>query len=286
MVYCKRLNVSVSEEPSYLDKGTAKAAKLWSSWEEKESGWRKKVVDLGNNALKRIPFEEWGLKSIPPLSSRRKSQELDAGEATVEVSFPSILIPKENVQEVLRKLGTEREALHKSRMIYCFIGLPVTAPIALLPLIPNLPFFYLVYRAWSHWRALSGSKHIQFLLNKKLIAPNPSRILDTIYSAGVMKATRGSITLDPKTKKPANSSTPLLERNELNEVILLGKGDSSRIAKALDMPELHAELDRAIWQVQKALKSELELLEDEEKLAKMSADQRDQVKKNQEEKRN
>jgi hypothetical protein len=133
LLYCQRLNVSVSKEPSYLDKGTEKAAKLWSNWEEKESGWQKKVVDWGNVALKRIPFEEWGLKSIPPLSARRQLQELEAGEATVEVSFPSIVIPKEDVQEVLRKLGTERETLHKSRMIYCFIGMPISAPIALVP---------------------------------------------------------------------------------------------------------------------------------------------------------
>jgi hypothetical protein len=100
-----------------------------------------------------------------------------------------------------------------------------------------------------------------------------------------MKATRGSLTLDPKSKKPATSSTPLLERDEPDEVMLLDTDDSARIAKALDMPELHAELDRAIWQVQKALKSEKELQEEKEELAKASADQRDQVKKKQTEQR-
>lgn len=272
LLYCQRINVSISKELSVFDKASVRAAKLWETWEAKDSGWQKKVVVWGNNALRRIPFEEWGLKSIPPLSARLREQELEAGQATVEVSFPSIVIPKEEISEVLRKLGTDREALHKSRMIYCFVGMPISAPIALVPMyvyqlsssgtllmgtfsIPNIPFFYLVYRAWSHWRALAGSKHIQFLLSKGLVAPNPSPILDILYSPGIMKAMRPSVTLGSNTPKPADSSTPLLENKHLDEVMLLGEGDSARIAKALGMPELHAELDRAIWQVESERKN-------------------------------
>lgn len=132
LIYCKRLNVQISEQQGWLDKGTTRAAALWAGWEKKESGWQRKVVDYGNAALKRIPYEEWGLKSIPPLSARRKAEEL-SGKETVEVTFPSALIPENTVTEVLRKLGTERQALHKSRMTYCFIGMPITAPVAIIP---------------------------------------------------------------------------------------------------------------------------------------------------------
>jgi hypothetical protein len=132
LIYCQRLNVTVSEQQTLIDKATGRAAKLWASWEKKDSGWQKKVVELGNKALKRIPYEEWGLKSIPPLSARRREDEL-SGKEEVQVYFPPLLIPEKNVIEVLRILGTEREALHKSRLIYSFIGMPITAPIALIP---------------------------------------------------------------------------------------------------------------------------------------------------------
>lgn len=90
-------------------------------------------MDWGNTALKKIPYEEWGLKSIPPLSARRRAEELESGQATVEVSYPSGIIPMSEVAAVLRALGTERESLHRSRMIYCFVGMPITAPVALIP---------------------------------------------------------------------------------------------------------------------------------------------------------
>jgi hypothetical protein len=132
LIYAQRLNVTTTSRQSLLDKGTARAAKLWASWEKKESGWQRKIVDYGNQALKRIPYEEWGLKSIPPLSARRQEEEL-SGKEKVEVQFPSSLIPEEKVFDVLRTLGTERQSLHKQRMVYCFVGMPISAPFALVP---------------------------------------------------------------------------------------------------------------------------------------------------------
>lgn len=134
LIYCKHLNVATVEKQTYADKTTEKAAKMWASWEQKESGWQKKVVEWGNQAMKRIPFEEWGLKSLPPMSKRKDSKNLTLDDAMVEVLFPSIIIPKEKVHEVLHKIGTEREALHKKRMMWCFVGMPISAPAALVPM--------------------------------------------------------------------------------------------------------------------------------------------------------
>ncbi|KAG9238849.1 mitochondrial K+-H+ exchange-related-domain-containing protein [Amylocarpus encephaloides] len=242
LIYCQRLNVTTTSQQSWLDKGTIKAAKIWAGWEKKESGWKKKVVDCGNIALKRIPFEEWGLKSIPPLSARLEAEEL-SGKGNVEVHFPSKLLPEQTILGVLRKLGTERQSLHRKNMIWSFVAMPISAPIALIPIIPNLPFFYLVFRAWSHWRALSGSKHIEFLLKNHLITPRPSKVLDELYSTG---------------KEPFDVGSDL----EGAETLVLHRSNGTRIAEALEMPELDLELDRAVWQVEKALRSEKELQEE------------------------
>ena len=56
-----------------------------------------------------------------------------------------------------------------------------------------------------------------------------------------------------------------------NEALLLGRWNSKLIAKALEIPELEVELDRAIWQVETALKYQRELKEEKEKLDKATS---------------
>jgi len=132
LIYCQRRNVITAEQNGWLDKKSKKAAEMWAGWEKKESGWQRKVVDYGNEALKRIPFEEWGLKSIPPLSARRKEEEI-SGKDSVEVAFPPSIIPEGQVRDVLKSLSTEREGLHKKRLVWSIIGMPIVAPFALVP---------------------------------------------------------------------------------------------------------------------------------------------------------
>lgn len=132
LIYCQRPHATASEASSWLEKGRIKAAALWASWEKKDSGWQHKVVDYGNQALKRIPYEEWGLKSIPAMSSRRKDAET-SGREKIEVSFPSSLIPESEVPGLLRTLGTARQGLHKNKMVWSIVGMPLVAPFALVP---------------------------------------------------------------------------------------------------------------------------------------------------------
>ena len=134
LLYSKRLNIITTSpaNASYLERGVGYAARTWAAWEKAEKGWKKKVVEWGNNAFRRIPYEEWGLKSVPPLSARRKQEELK-GDEKVEVVFPRGVIPTTKVEGVLRTLGTERQAFHKKMMRWSFVGMPFSAPFALVP---------------------------------------------------------------------------------------------------------------------------------------------------------
>jgi hypothetical protein len=132
LLYCQKLNAPATEKQTWGDWVQAKAARTWSGWEQKEKGWQKSVVTYGNRALRRIPYEEWGLKSVPPLSQRRRQVEMK-GTERVEVVYPKSLLAMDRIPKILMSLATEREALHKSRLIWCLIGMPLSAPIALLP---------------------------------------------------------------------------------------------------------------------------------------------------------
>ncbi|KAF4977449.1 hypothetical protein FZEAL_6013 [Fusarium zealandicum] len=249
LLYAKRLDVATAaHERSYVDKGTAWAAKLWASWEKMDSGWKRKVVDYGNHAFRRIPYEEWGLKSLPPLSTRRRNEELDRREK-VELCYPSSVIPPHKAEGILKTLATERQALHRKRLIWCVIGMPITIPCALVPVIPNLPFFYLVYRAWSHYRAIAGGKHVQWLLENKLLLDSPSKTLDQLYALHA-----------PPAHEPDNKERTLLTQKEVQT-----------FSESLNMPALEVELERAIWQVEQSLKDPSEQSPEKETAAGTTA---------------
>lgn len=132
LLYSQRLNVATANQQGLADKVSKKASKMWANWEARESGWQKKVVGYGNYALRRIPYEEWGLKSVPPISARRKDEELK-GKEKIELVFPDKLIPVGKAEQVVKTLATERDALHKKKLLWCLIGMPISAPFALVP---------------------------------------------------------------------------------------------------------------------------------------------------------
>ncbi|KAF4950986.1 hypothetical protein FSARC_13024 [Fusarium sarcochroum] len=250
LLYAKRLEITTTPQGrTYVDKGTAWAAKTWAQWEKMESGWKRKVVDYGNYAFRRIPYEEWGLKSVPPLSSRRRGEEIE-GQKKVELCFPSSVIPPGKAEGILKTLATERQVLHRKRLVWCVVGMPITIPFALIPIIPNLPFFYLVYRAWSHYRAIAGGKHVQWLLEHKLLHPSPSEKLDQLYALHA-----------PPAEEPDNKERTLLTQKEVQT-----------FSDTLDMPALEVELERAIWQVEHSVEDPSDESPPKEKAAGTAAE--------------
>lgn len=151
--------------PSYIDRITAKANSTWLEWEKKESGWQKRVATYGNQLLKRLPYQEYGLKSIPPLNraakekwdekmkelagpqaqsmnapDRQKSAEATLGkdlrsQTPVSVEFPAAMMEDNQVWHELKRLGSEEtQGFHRRRLLWCLVGMPVSAPFALIPM--------------------------------------------------------------------------------------------------------------------------------------------------------
>jgi hypothetical protein len=169
LIYSRPLSRDIAKELSVLDRVTNKAAETWAKWEEADKGWKKHLVTWGNKVQQRIPFEEWGLKSIPSLKAQRRLDE-SFETKKVDVLFPGNAIKADKLRSILRKIATERQDLHRKKMWWSLIAAPFTAPVALIPVyasalqstnddgadcfhsVPNIPFFYLAYRGWSHWR--------------------------------------------------------------------------------------------------------------------------------------
>ena len=133
LLYCQRINKQLSTDTTRLDRITTKASATWLEWEKKESGWQKKVTTYGNTLFQRLPYQEWGLKSIPPLSARRKADEIE-GKEDVKLEYPETLLEPQTVQDVLKMYGSdEKQAFHTKWMWGSILGMPVSAPVALIP---------------------------------------------------------------------------------------------------------------------------------------------------------
>lgn len=133
LIYCQRLNLQLSERTTILDKVATKSANIWLNWEKKESGWQKKVTSYGNKLFQRLPYAEWGLKSIPPLSARRKRDEIE-GKEEVRTEYPGGFIDSREVHDALQGLGSkDRQSFHTKWFWGSIIGMPITTPLVLLP---------------------------------------------------------------------------------------------------------------------------------------------------------
>ncbi|KAJ5450710.1 uncharacterized protein N7458_007159 [Penicillium daleae] len=248
LIYARPLRRDAAKELSLLDRTTSKAAETWAKWEEAESGWKKHLVTWGNRVQQRIPFEEWGLKSIPSLKAQQRIDE-NHGSKQIDVLFPGNSVRVENIPNILRKIATERQEFHQKKMWWSLGIAPFTAPFALIPVIPNIPFFYLAYRGWSHWRALNGSRHLQFLVEKNLLNPTSLPELEQLY------AKRASRVLeDTPIDTPSSELVDDIEQSD--DRILLKMSDAKKLASILDAPELALEAERAIVQVTEHLETQ------------------------------
>jgi hypothetical protein len=117
--------------------------------------------------------------------------------------------------------------------------------------IPNIPGFYLLFRAYSHYKAWSGSQHLEYLVDKQLVRPAPSELLDEIYASS-SKLIEAPI--ETAEKEISDESALLLD----DEVMFLNQESGSQIANAFDVKELGVEIERAIEQVEKKIKTEKE----------------------------
>jgi hypothetical protein len=268
LIYCEKLHEKAPKDRSYYDKLTIKANETWAAWEKDEKAiwnWKKQVTFYGNQALKRIPYEEWGLKTIPALTAKRRQDILD-GKAKYEVLFPGKYLPQERVSGLLEKLAKERQNMHRSKLIWSVVIMPFTAPFMLVPVIPNLPFFYVLYRAWSHWKAWGGSKHLELLLQHKLPTPNPSWALDEVYTAGLMYPTRALSRAAPRpTEQQAQEVANVVHQqtnNETKDVMVLQRWNGKLIAEQFDLPDMEVEIERAVEQVENSIKSKEHLMQE------------------------
>lgn len=138
LIYCqKRIPASPGQITwlnNPLEKATTKGSETWLNWEKYKDGWRKQVTVYGNKLFQRLPFEEWALKSVPPLTAKRKEEEL-LGKIKSRVEYPGSLLKQEAAQDALREYGSDdRQNYHRKWFWLSVLGMPLSAPFVVIPM--------------------------------------------------------------------------------------------------------------------------------------------------------
>ncbi|KAI4330451.1 hypothetical protein MLD38_028741 [Melastoma candidum] len=138
-----------------LDFLSNKMNKAWTGLETAPLGSFKSKHRLGLRLLARVKPSEIFLKSI-----------------TKDVSL--VDLNARLVRRRLRHIALRGSIIHRN-YFYCSVTLlPITAAFAVLPL-PNIPFFWVSFRAYSNWRALKGSeKLLELVSDSSVVQDNPT----------------------------------------------------------------------------------------------------------------
>ncbi|KAE8251077.1 hypothetical protein A4X13_0g4168 [Tilletia indica] len=293
---------------------SARAAAFWVSLGEPNTkstfDWKRRTHQLGERIMDTVEYDEWALKGIDPAiapslkhptSHQSDSEPGAAGSETnphkeqvnVPLLYPPSLLKPNVLLSSLRTLTEHRTPYHRKWFWVCFIGAPLTAPFALVPVIPNLPFFYLAWRAWSHWKAYQSSSYLSELIAQNRLVPTASEQLDEVYNSlefaprvvhpkitdasksAQSPPTTAAASSSPASPEASTSSSPSTsapaqqspsEDNTLRPELLLCSADQiKQIIKVLEIDEklgLATDLRRAMDQTLKLLeKGQVERLE-------------------------
>lgn len=184
----------------------------------------------------------------------------------VVIVYPSKIISEQQSLAELSKLASYGVKTHFTYMMICLIGAPLTLPVALLPVIPNIPGFYLAYRAWCNWKAYDGAKHLSYLTkNSNQLKFEPSDELNALYSSSLyLKQADSSPIFNPNAEpkqlkasennEQANKKSNNDSSSNTKEELLLTE-DMAMALENLVQDLRHQDLIKAIHQVKKSIDS-------------------------------
>ncbi|OBZ69008.1 hypothetical protein A0H81_11034 [Grifola frondosa] len=216
---------------------TTKSAELWAGLGRAQEGsWKRKAFLYGERIIDRLDFEELALKSLDPSLGPKIGHFTNPDvKAKPTPVIPLIYPPSACISPLphLRSLLEKRTPRHKKGFYIWMLAAPLTTPFMLIPIIPNFPFFFCVWRSWSHYRAFKASQYLEAFLEQGAIVPETSADLDAIYAEyGPQKESSPSSSPSQSSSSPSspNASDPPPPS------LLLSREAVPVLEKQLDLP--------------------------------------------------
>ncbi|KAL1921185.1 uncharacterized protein VTP21DRAFT_10901 [Calcarisporiella thermophila] len=215
---------------SRLSQWVAWASRKWDSLSTSEpKSFKGRVYATGNNLLDRMEHEEWFLKGVP------MKEDWVGSTTRVPLLHPS-KIPGNVVSDHLDDLIKRRLPYHRRYMIYSALWIPLSVSFTLVPLIPNFPLAYNLFRLYSHYKAFKGAQHLQYLRQHQRIDLQSEVTVDRCLESLSFDGSTNNITYDV--------SGGILEEERVHE-----------LSKAFELPGLDHDIRRALHQVKNKLEA-------------------------------
>lgn len=236
-LYCRHTNEIFNEGKEPLEsKVIGRFVKLWNQFKASPMKINKSISGYLESKLAEIPFLENALLSIPSQKNMRryrtdtheyitdaKAQTLSSDQLDhFNFYYPDgITTPMKVLDDLKPGIKGEYE-LHKKSLVRDILLMPLTIPFILIPLVPNVPGFYLLYRIYCHMKVMASVKHFILLMK--------GGHLDMIKVQGVEELYLQ--TQDPVVRENVKQ---WLEHNDPNqkEAVLLAKDTIENVMNAL-----------------------------------------------------
>lgn len=239
-----------------------KSSTLWEKMNTSPKTVNKRIVSWVNALLDNTPWTENSLKTIPGenyilkrVSNEDKDGKLTEAKLTLKqylssnkqfktaplpIYYPSRSLTQNAVMSEFKTFYQNGLKYHKKQTWLCVLGIPLTIPVILVPLIPNVPGFYLTYRAYCNFKSFLGAKHLQTIMEKDL----PQLQFKDVE--GYSEILSGNIATASEKDQPQEQVEKLLLNNDL----------IARIIDHLEIHEIESDLKKALRQELKRLKAE------------------------------
>ncbi|KAJ2730031.1 hypothetical protein IW152_005404 [Coemansia sp. BCRC 34962] len=255
-LHCHPANIT----PTRLTKWASVASEKWNKWSAyPRTTWRGKIYAYGETLMDKIDFKEYFLKEIP-------SKDEGALVSKADIIAPSFVAKTEVLKELDLLMKTQVPYHSKWMKISCYL-LPVTSLFTLVPVIPNFPLFYNLFRVYSHYKARHGAKHLAHLLESQAFEIVQDSELSRWYdgtrsmsgslqnsgseaslgSTAAARSNTGYSTIGNRAGDDLDSlenGTPLLE-----DPALITDSDIAEIARYFDAPTFEHAVRRARHQI-------------------------------------
>ncbi|EGV62295.1 hypothetical protein CANTEDRAFT_126001 [Yamadazyma tenuis ATCC 10573] len=250
---------------------TGAALKVWTKLSTSKASINIKITALAKRMLDTVAYQENCLRSFPskdamireinqealsknqpdPLVVQSHIDQLKIHHSQIKpipMYHASFQTPG-NIISQLEEFKTNSYSTHLKYSILCGIGVPISLPFAIVPVIPNIPGFYLAYRFYCNVKALSGINHLKYLLESSDGTAAGTRHLDFITKPEI----------DSVYRETNDKSDLYIDSVQEEERLIISPKIIEDLTDKLNIPHLKEELNKAWRQEKSRLKRELKV---------------------------